>query len=85
MTEIDTSAFDRCAGLKSVTCLAPVPPAVGKNTFDSVDCPLSVPSEAVEAYRASGWARWFTRIEAIAQKLDSQDPPHPVSRRKALY
>lgn len=54
--------------LSSVTCLAPTPPAVGKNSFDSVCCPLLVPAGAVDAYRASGRARWFTDIRAVGER-----------------
>lgn len=68
VTEIANAAFVGCAALSSVTCLASTPPAVGKNSFDSVSCPLLVPAESVDAYRASGWARWFGDIRAVGER-----------------
>lgn len=62
---IGESAFYDCYGLKGVTCLATTPPALGDAAFWVIDCPLYVPAEAVEAYKASGWALYFKHILSV--------------------
>ena len=65
LVSIGDCAFDGCMGLKSVTCLALTPPELGDYAFYDKCCPLFVPAEAMEAYVASDWARYFTEILAL--------------------
>ena len=69
VTTIGDRAFDYCTGLTSVTVEATTPPALGtySGVFnDTNDCPIYVPSESVETYKAaSGWSIYASRIQAI--------------------
>ena len=55
---IGDSAFCGCVALDSVTSLADVPPAMGKDAFRDVSpaCVLMVPMGRTQAYRAAGWS-----------------------------
>ena len=69
VTSIGDRAFDYCTGLTSITVEATTPPALGtySGVFNSTgDCPIYVPSESVETYKAaSGWSSYASRIQAI--------------------
>ena len=67
ITSIGDQAFNYCTKLKSVTCLATTPPTLGSGAFDSTpDCPIYVPAESVDAYKAAeGWRNYDSRIQAI--------------------
>lgn len=67
ITSIGSRAFNSCIKLKSITCLATTPPTLGSGAFGSKnDCPIYVPAESVEAYKAaSGWNAYTSRIQAI--------------------
>lgn len=67
ITSIGGQAFEYCTKLKSVTCLATTPPTLGSGVFVGTnDCPIYVPAESVEAYKAaSGWINYASRIQAI--------------------
>lgn len=67
VTSIGSRAFDSCTSLSSVTVLATTPPTVGSNAFSSTNvCPIYVPAESVEAYKAAnGWRDYASRIQAI--------------------
>ena len=67
ITSIGEQAFYDCVELKSVTLLATTPPTLGPIAFDSTgECPIYVPAESVEAYKAaSGWSKYASRIQAI--------------------
>ena len=59
--------LNNCSRLTSVTINATTPPTLGNNTFyNTNNCPIYVPAESVEAYKAaSGWSRYASRIQAI--------------------
>ena len=65
VTTIGSSAFYSCTGLTSITSLNTTPPKILKSTFQSVPstCPIYVPAESVEAYKAA--ANWSTRADYI--------------------
>ncbi len=57
MTYIGNYAFLNCSNLSFIQVNATVPPDAGENIFlNTNDCPIRVPVEAVEAYKAKqGW------------------------------
>lgn len=67
VTSIGSSAFYGCSGLTSITVHSVTPPTLGSYVFDNTnDCPIYVPSESVDAYKAaSGWSKYASRIQAI--------------------
>ena len=67
VTSIGTFAFTGCSALTSITVEATTPPTLGYGVFDSTnDCPIYVPAESVETYKAaSGWSYYASRIQAI--------------------
>lgn len=67
ITSIGDGAFYYCKNLKSVTCLATTPPTLGSDAFNNTnDCPIYVPAESVETYKAAnGWSTYASRIQAI--------------------
>lgn len=66
ITSIGEQAFNYCTRLKSVTCLATTPPTVGSQAFENSYCPIYVPAESVETYKAaSGWSTYASRIQAM--------------------
>ena len=67
VTSIDNYAFSFCPSLTSVTVEATIPPALGSGAFDGTNnCPIYVPSESVETYKAaSEWSTYASRIQAI--------------------
>lgn len=69
VTSIGEYAFFYCNSLTSVTIEAPTPPTLGINAFeDTNDCPIYVPAESVETYKAaSGWSSYASRIQAISE------------------
>ena len=67
VTIIGDYAFDSCTSLTSVTVNAITPPTLGSKAFDYTNnCPIYVPCESVEAYKAaSGWSSYASRIHGI--------------------
>ena len=67
ISSINGSAFYGCSGLTSITVHSTTPPTLGSSAFDNTnDCPIYVPSESVDTYKAaSGWSSYATRIQAI--------------------
>ena len=67
VTSIGDAAFSYCSGLTSVTVNTTPPPSIGGYAFyNTNDCPIYVPSESVNAYKAaSGWSDYASRIQAI--------------------
>ena len=67
ITSIGNDAFENHNKLTSITCLATTPPTLGSSAFNNTnDCPIYVPAESVEAYKAaSGWSAYASRIQAI--------------------
>lgn len=59
-------AFYGCTGLTSIYVLPLTPPSGGSNMFYGSSCPIYVPAESVEAYRAAEyWSEYADRIQAI--------------------
>jgi hypothetical protein len=79
-------AFDNCTGLKSIYSNAVNPPACRDNAFHEDtkwDCPLYVPKESLEAYKAANvWKSFldikenpfYSSLESIAT-MDKNDAP----------
>lgn len=69
VSRIDGQSFYGCTGLTSITSLATTPPTGGSSMFDNTnDCPIYVPTEAVEAYKtATYWSDYVDRIQAIVE------------------
>lgn len=67
ISSISGYAFDGCSGLTSITLESVTPPTLGSNVFNNTnDCPIYVPPESVDAYKAaSGWSSYASRIQAI--------------------
>ena len=67
ISSIGSSAFYGCSGLTSITVHSATPPTLGSGAFDSTNnCPIYVPPESVDAYKAaSGWSDYKSRIQAI--------------------
>ena len=67
VTSIGNYAFSGCWNLTSIVIEATTPPVLGNGAFSSTDdCPIYVPSESVDAYKAaSGWSDYASRIRPI--------------------
>ena len=67
ISSIGGYAFYNCSGLTSVTVESATPPTLGTWVFDDTnDCPIYVPPESVNAYKAAdGWSNYASRIQAI--------------------
>lgn len=65
VTEMRTNAFNGCTALTKITCRATTPPTIEASTFNKVPdtCPIYVPAEAVDAYKAA--ANWSARADYI--------------------
>ena len=67
ISSINNYAFSGCTILTSITVESATPPTLGYGVFDSTNnCPIYVPSESVDAYKAaSKWSSYASRIQAI--------------------
>ena len=67
ITYIGGTAFQYCDIIESITINATIPPTIAKTTFYSTNnCPIYVPAESVDLYKAaSGWSEYASRIQAI--------------------
>lgn len=67
VTFIGGSAFDSCSSLSSITVNAITPPTLEYGTFNGTNnCPIYVPSESLETYRAANrWSEYADRLFAI--------------------
>ena len=68
VTTIGNNCFYFCPLLASVTCTATTPPTIYSATFNGVPttCPIYVPSESVETYKAANiWSDRADYIQAI--------------------
>ena len=68
VTKIEQYAFYGCIGLSFITVMPTTPPKGSSEMFDKTnDCPIYVPSESVEAYKAQyPWTIYSNRIKAIS-------------------
>ena len=69
ITRINTNAFSGCSSLTSVTINTTTPPSLVENAFTNTNnCPIYVPSESVDAYKAAtNWSSYADRIQAISE------------------
>ena len=67
VTSIGYWAFQQCSALAEMTVLATVPPTTGGSPFSgvSLDIPVYVPAESLEAYKAAEVWSEFTNLQAI--------------------
>ena len=67
ISSINNYAFSGCTGLTSITIHSATPPTLGYESFNNTnDCPIYVPPESVDVYKAaSGWSSYASRIKAI--------------------
>ena len=68
VTGIYNGAFDYCISLTSITVEATEPPTLSNaNAFTNTNnCPIYVPAESVDAYKAAtNWSNFANRIQAI--------------------
>ena len=63
---IEESAFNGCTGLKSITCKATTPPTCEDDCFENLNksMPVYVPKGSVAQYKAAGYWKNFTNIQA---------------------
>lgn len=68
VTFMGDEVFARNSGMTSVTVNAITPPTLGSKVFDYTNnCPIYVPCESVEAYKAaSDWHSYASRIHGIS-------------------
>ena len=69
VTSIGPRAFAYCTTLSKIECKSQTPPTAGKDMFeDTNNCPIYVPNESVEAYKAApGWSDYADRIFGIVE------------------
>lgn len=67
LTRIDEAVFYGCTSLTSVTVNATTPPTMYGAVFGQTNnCPIYVPVESVDAYKAANnWSSYASRIQAI--------------------
>ena len=68
VTSISDESFKHCSSLTSVTILATTPPTLANTSAfnDTNNCPIYVPAESVDAYKAAtNWSNLASRIQAI--------------------
>lgn len=67
VTSIGQNGFYGCSVLNGITLNSLTPPTLSWSVFDSTNnCPIYVPAESVEAYKAAeGWSSYKSRIQAI--------------------
>ena len=66
---IGNACLSGCTNLTSVTCKCKIPPTLAANgnvIFNQNSCPIYVPAESVDTYKAADkWSTVASRIEAI--------------------
>ena len=68
VTSIGNRALNKCRSLTSITVEATTPPTLSEDMVfdDTNNCPIYVPSESVNAYKAAtNWSTYASRIKAI--------------------
>lgn len=67
ITSIGNYAFYDCNSLTGITIEAVTPPTIPYRsaTFASSTCPIYVPAQSVEAYKAGNWSSYADRIQPI--------------------
>lgn len=76
VTSIDNGAFADCNNIKSVTCYAKTPPALGQDVFLRVDvenAELVVPSTAMENYKSTDtWKGFNIKYAPVRTDVESE-------------
>ena len=75
LKSIVDNAFYSCTALKSITCMAVVPPTCGQKVFrylDTKQCNLYVPEGCVDAYKAADTWKEFFNIETSLNSLENK-------------
>lgn len=68
LTDITNYAFQINTNLQVVICEAVVPPTAAQGIFNGSSCPIYVPDESVEAYKAAtNWSGYASRIKGISE------------------
>ena len=68
LTSIDSWAFNDCANIATIVCMATTPPALDSNTIPPSSCIIYVPESAVDAYKAAtNWASRADNIKPISE------------------
>ena len=62
VVSIAGSVFDYCPKLSEVTCLNPIPPVLGEDSFIAISSAAILRVPEVEAYKASDWSQYFPTI-----------------------
>ena len=67
-------SFGSCSGLKTLICLADVPPTINKYTFYNTDKSITiyVPAASIEAYKSADYWSEFTNFQAIAEPAKTE-------------
>ena len=65
VTSIGTEAFSGCTKLRYITCYAPEPPVIRKNTFSNYNVNLNVPCDYLDEYKFHAVWGSFRYIECI--------------------
>ena len=66
VTEIGYNILEYNNVITSITILATTPPTLSSNSISGNNCPIYVPSESVDAYKAAtNWSNLADRIQAI--------------------
>ena len=65
VTSIGDAAFVECRKLSAVTCLNPIPPTLGGDTFWGISSTAILRVPDVEAYKASDWYQYFQTIVSL--------------------
>ena len=67
VTSIGNLSFGDCTGLTSITIESTTPPELGGFEFENTNCPIYVPAESVDTYKAATyWDSYASRIQPIA-------------------
>ena len=69
VTSIGNYSFGHCTTLSKIECKSQTPPTADRDMFqDTNNCPIYVPNESVEAYKAApGWSDYADRIFGIVE------------------
>ncbi len=67
---IANAVFSGCTSLNYVICRSTTPPTLANNNafYNTNNCPIYVPDESVNAYKAaSNWSNWANRIKPLSE------------------
>lgn len=68
ITSIGNQATVNSTNIQSITIKTTTPPTISELTWQSTTCPIYVPAESVDAYKAAtNWSSYADRIQAISE------------------